>query len=70
VAIARLQSNPAALATMRAQARRAAEGRSWDAVFRGVYARYCEHLLPPVAEAQTKHSEFVSPNLHQKYNAR
>ena len=63
-AIASLAASPARLAKMRVSARAAAEGRSWNAVFEGVYARYRDHLSPAKVGLQTKQARFVSPNLH------
>jgi phosphatidylinositol alpha 1,6-mannosyltransferase len=63
-AVAALLHNSARLQNMKANARRAAEGRSWNAVFEGIYTRY-QDIVPP----QTKQFELVSSNLHQKVNA-
>jgi glycosyltransferase involved in cell wall biosynthesis len=50
---------------MQGNARHAAEGRTWAAVFEGVYSRYRGCLA-----SQTKSSQIVSQDLHQNCNIR
>ena len=63
--VAVLMRNPHLLQTMKAKARRAAEGREWKAVFEGVYTRYEGYL-----STQTKQVDLVSHDFHRKDNAR
>jgi len=63
-AVAALVHDPELHHRMRLNARRAAEGRTWAAVFEAVYARYEEWLAP-----QTNLLRNVSRDLHQKCNS-